>query len=32
LKMKEAQVKGCATGLLAVMKDNPGLMAYLRKK
>jgi hypothetical protein len=32
LKMKEAQVKGVATGLLAVMKDNPGLVAYLRRK
>jgi hypothetical protein len=32
LKMKEAQVKGAATGLLAVMKDNPALVAYLKKK
>ena len=32
LKMKEAQVKGCATGLLAVMKDNPRFISYLRTK
>jgi hypothetical protein len=32
LKMKESQVKGAATGLLAVMKDNPSLVAYLRRK
>jgi hypothetical protein len=32
LKMKEAQVKGAATGLLAVLKDNPALAAYLRRK
>lgn len=32
LKMKEAQVKGAATGLLAVMKDNPSLVSYLRRK
>lgn len=32
LKMKESQVKGTATGLLAVMKDNPSLVAYLRRK
>ncbi len=31
LRMKESQVKGAATGLLAVLKDNPGLTAYLRK-
>ena len=31
-KMKETQVKKLATGLLAVMKDNPGLTAYLRRK
>lgn len=30
LKMKEAQVKGTATGLLAVLKDNPALVGYLR--
>ncbi len=32
VKMRETQVKKLATGLLAVLKDNPGLMAYLRKK
>lgn len=32
LKLKEAQVKGAATGLLAVLKDNPALVAYLRRK
>lgn len=32
LKMKEAQVKGCATGLLAVLKDNPRFATYLRRK
>ena len=32
LRMREAQVKGSATGLLAVMKDNPSLVSYLRKK
>ena len=32
LKMKEAQVKGCATGLLAVLKDNPRFSTYLRRK
>jgi hypothetical protein len=32
LKLKEAQVKGAATGLLAVLKDNPALAAYLRRK
>ena len=32
LKMREAQVKGCATGLLAVLKDNPRLGSYLRRK
>lgn len=32
LKLKEAQVKGIATGLLAVLKDNPALAAYLRRK
>ena len=31
-KLKESQVKGIATGLLAVMKDNPRLMTYLRKR
>lgn len=32
LKMKEAQVKGAATGLLAVLKDNPRFTSYLRKR
>lgn len=32
LKLKESQVKGAATGLLAVLKDNPSLVSYLRKK
>jgi hypothetical protein len=32
LRMKEAQVKGCATGLLAVLKDNPRFTSYLRRK
>lgn len=31
-KMKETQVKKIATALLAVLKDNPSLSAYLRKK
>jgi len=30
--MKETQVKKIATGLLAVMKDNPRLTSYLKKK
>ncbi len=32
LKLKESQVKGAATGLLAVLKDNPSLGSYLKKK
>lgn len=32
LKLKEAQVKGAATGLLAVLKDNSGLGSYLKRK
>lgn len=32
LRMKESQVKGAATGLLAVLKDNPQLVSYLRRK
>lgn len=32
LKMKEAQVHGMATGLLAVIKDNPRLVGFLRRK
>jgi hypothetical protein len=31
-KLKETQVKKLATGLLAVLKDNPALAAYLRRK
>jgi hypothetical protein len=31
-KMKETQVKKLATGLLAVLKDNPSFVAYLKKK
>jgi hypothetical protein len=31
-KLKETQVKKIATALLAVLKDNPGLAAFLRKK
>jgi hypothetical protein len=31
-KMKESQVKRLATGLLAVLKENPNLVAYLRRK
>ena len=29
LHMKEAQVKGCATGLLATLRDNPGLVRFI---
>ena len=32
LGMTEEQVTKLALGLTAVMKDNPGLMAYLRRK
>jgi hypothetical protein len=32
LKLKESQVKGAATGLLAVLKDNASLGSYLRRK
>lgn len=32
IRLKEGQVTKLATGLLAVLKDNPGLMAYFRKK
>ena len=32
LKMSEKQVRGMATGLLAVLKDNPRLVSYLRRK
>lgn len=31
-KLKESQVKRLATGLLAVLKENPTLVAYLRRK
>jgi hypothetical protein len=30
--LKETQVKRLATGLLAVIKDNPRLISYLKKK
>lgn len=32
IKMREGQVTKLATGLLAVLKDNPALAAYLRRK
>ena len=32
IKLKEGQVEKIATGLLAVLKDNPPLAAYLRRK
>lgn len=32
LKLKEAQVAGLATAMLAFLKDNPRLFTYLRKK
>jgi len=32
LKLKEAQVTGLATAMLAFLKDNPSLFSYLRKK
>jgi hypothetical protein len=31
-KLKESQVKRIATGLLAVLKENPNLASYLRRK
>ena len=31
-KMKESQVKILATGLLAVLKDNPKLVSYIRRR
>ena len=31
LSLSEKHVKGMATGLLAVMKDNPRFVTYLRK-
>ena len=30
--LKESQVKRLATGLLAALKDNPSLVAFLRRK
>jgi hypothetical protein len=32
IRLKEGQVTKLATGLLALFKDNPALVAYLRKK
>ena len=32
LKFSERQVRAFATGLLAVLKDNPKFFSYLRKK
>jgi len=32
IKLKEHQVTKLATGLLAMLKDNPKLAAYLRRK
>jgi hypothetical protein len=32
IKLKEHQVTKLATGLLAVLKDNPSFVAYLKKK
>ena len=31
-KLKESQVKRLATGLLAVLKDNPKLVSYIRRR
>jgi hypothetical protein len=31
-RLKETQVKKVATALLAVLKDNPSLVTYLRRK
>jgi hypothetical protein len=31
-KLRETQVKRLATGLLAVLKDNAGLVAFLRRR
>jgi hypothetical protein len=31
-RLKETQVKKLATGLLAVLKDNPSFVAFLKKK
>ena len=32
LKMSEKQVRGMATGILAVLNDNPKVASYLRRK
>ena len=32
LKMSEKQVRGMTTGLLAVLKDNPKVSSYLRRR
>lgn len=32
IKLKEHQVTKLATGLLAILKDNPGFTTYLRRK
>jgi hypothetical protein len=32
LNLSEKQVRGSATGLLAVLKDNPKFYSYLRRK
>lgn len=32
LKLKEAQVSGLATALLAFLKDNPKVFSYLKRK
>lgn len=31
-KLKETQIKKLATGLLAVLKDNPRFVSYLRRR
>jgi hypothetical protein len=32
IKLREGQVTKLATGLIALLKENPSLMAYLRKR
>lgn len=32
LKLSEKQVRGLATGILAILKDNPKVYQYLRRK
>lgn len=32
IKMKETQVKKLATGFLAVIKENPSFVSYLRRR